>query len=83
MPDLYYLVLQKGYLEEENTWKSSLIIIHLQNLTSIFYKEHLEKPTVAFLLLDSAPSMAKPSVLKEPKQKHGHLSKRANKRSKK
>ena len=29
LPGLYYLVAWKGYLEEENTWKSSSAIIYL------------------------------------------------------
>ncbi len=80
IPSLYYIVLWKGYLEEENTWEPSSTVIHLRKLISTFYKEHLEKPTVTSLPLDSALPMARPTIPKEPKQKCGRLSKRVNKR---
>lgn len=32
LPDFYYLVLWKDYLEEENTWETTLAIHHLQKL---------------------------------------------------
>ncbi len=84
MPSLYYLVLWKGYPEEENTWEPSLAVIHLRKLISIFHKEYSEKPTVISPSLDSAPPMAKPTVPKqEPKQKRGRPSKRANKQGRK
>ena len=67
MPGLYYLVLWKGYLKEENTWKPSLAIIHLQKLISTFHKEHLEKPTAIFLFLNFVLPIAKPTVPKKPK----------------
>ncbi len=79
----YYLVLWKGYPKEENTWEPSLAVIHLRKLISTFYKEHPEKPTVTSLLLDFAPPMARLMIPKEPKQKHGYLSKRANKQGRK
>ncbi len=79
MPGLYYLVSWKGYLEEENTWKLSSAVIHLRTLISIFHKEYPEKPTATSLPLDSAPPMARPTILKEPKQKRGRPSKEANK----
>ncbi len=84
IPGLYYLVLWKGYLEEENTWKTSSAVIHLRKLISTFHKEHLEKPIATFPPLDFAPPMARPTVPKqEPKQKRGRSSKGANKRDKK
>ncbi len=80
MPGLYYLVLWKGYPEEENTWKLSSVVIHLRKLISTFHKEHPEKPTVTSPPLDSAPPMTRPTIPKEPTQKRGRLSKGANKR---
>ena len=82
MPGLYYLILWKGYLKEENIWELLLTVIHLRKLISTFYKEHSEKLTAISLSLDSVSLIARPTVLKEPKQKRGHLSKRANKRGK-
>ncbi len=79
MPGLYYLILWKGYPEEENTWEPSSTVIHLQKLISTFHKEHPKKPTVTSPPLDSAPPMARPTILKEPKQKHGYPNKGANK----
>ncbi len=80
MPDLYYLVLWKGYPEEENTWEPSSAVIYLRKLISTFHKEHLEKPTPTSPPLDSAPPMARPTIPKEPKRKRGRANKRANKR---
>ncbi len=81
MPSLYYLVLWKGYPDEENTLEPSLAVIHFRKLINIFHKEHPEKPTATSLPLDFALPMVRPTVLKqEPKQKCGHPSKRANKR---
>ncbi len=68
MPGLYYLVLWKGYLEEENTWKPSLAVIHLRKLINTFYKEHPEKPTATSPSLNSVLPMVRPTIPKqEPK----------------
>ncbi len=83
MPGLYYLVLWKGYPEEENTWEPSLAVIHLRILISTFYKEHPEKPIATSPLLDSAPLITRPTIPKKPNQNRGRLSKGANKRGKK
>ncbi len=83
IPSLYYLVSWKSYLEEENTWEPSSIVIHLWKLISTFHKEHPEKPTATSLPLDSALRMARPTIPKKPKRKHGHPNKGANKRGQK
>ena len=59
---LYYLVFWKGYPEEESIWETSSVVMHLRKMISTFHKDHPEKPTAIFPPLDSAPSMAKPSV---------------------
>ncbi len=83
MPGLYYLVLWKGYPEEENTWEPSSAVIHFRKLISTFHKEHPEKPTSTSPPLDSAPPIARPTIPKELKQKHGRPSKGANKQGRK
>ena len=65
MLDSYYFVLWKSYPKEKNTWEPSLAVIHLQKLINTFNNEYLEKPTATSLSLDSALSMARPTVLKE------------------
>ncbi len=79
MPGLYYLVLWKGYPEEENTWEPLSAVIHLRKLINIFHKEHPEKPTATSPPLDSAPPMVRPTIPKELKRKYGRPSKGANK----
>ncbi len=59
MSGLYYLILWKNYLEEENTWELSSVVIHLRKLISTFHKEYSEKLTV------TSPSMARLTVSKK------------------
>ena len=76
LPDLYYLIFWKSYLEEKSTWKLFFIIMHLRKMISMFHKDHLKKPTATSSLFNSAPSMAKPSVKPakpSAKQKQGCL----------
>ena len=67
MLDFYYLILWKGYPGKKNTWKPALVVMHLEKLISIFYKEHPKKPIAISPLLDSTLLMARLSVPKEPK----------------
>ena len=62
LPGLYYLVAWKGYPEEENTWEPSSAVQHLKKLISSFHKDHPKKPTATSPPIDSAPSMARPTV---------------------
>ena len=80
IPGLYYLILWKNNPEKESPWESSLAIIHLQKLINTLYKEHPKKPIATSLPLDSVPPMAKPTVLKKPKQKRDRPNKKINKR---
>ena len=80
MPGFYYLILWKGYPEEENTWEPSSAVIYLRKLISTFHQEHLEKPIVTSSPWNSALPMARPTIAKGPKQKRGRPSKGANKR---
>ena len=77
LPGLYYLVSWKNYPEEKSTWEPSFAIMHLWKMIFTFHKDHPEKPTATFPLLNSAPPMAKPSVKPtvklSTKQKQGHL----------
>ena len=57
---LYYLVSWKGYFEEKNTWEPALAIQCLQKLVSAYYKNNTEKPTVISVLVNMAPSIARP-----------------------
>ncbi len=77
---LYYLVSWKDYPEEENTWEPTLAVLHLCKFTSTFHRNHPEKPTAIFLLIDSAPPMARPTVktkteVSSTKQKRGRRAK--------
>ena len=57
--------------------------MHFWKLINIFHKEHLEKPTVTFLLLNSTLLMARSTVPKEQlKQKRSCANKKVNKRGK-
>ncbi len=89
LPGLYYLVLWKSYLEEENTWEPDLTVLHLYNLISTFYRDHPEKPTTTSPPIDFAPPIARPTVKPRAKasskQKQNRPAKNSstNKRAKK
>ena len=60
--ELYYLVAWKGYSEEKNTWELILAIQYLQKLIRLFHKDYFKKLIATFLLIDSAPSRARPTI---------------------
>ena len=52
-------------------------------MINTFYKEHPKMPIITSLPLDSTLSIARPIVLKEPKQKYTrYLNKKTNKKAK-
>ena len=59
---LYYLIAEKDYPKEENTWKPSLAVMHLRKMVSTFQRDHPEKPTATSIPLDSVLLMARSTV---------------------
>ena len=82
LPGLYYLVSWKDYPKEENTWKPFSAVMHLRKIVSTFQRDHLEKPTVTLVSLDSALPMAKPIIQLPTKRKQGQPIRRAKKHAK-
>ena len=85
LPGFYYLISWKRYPKEENTWEPALAIQYLRKLISSFYKDHLDKLTMTFSTINTAPPMARPIVrprvkpTKLPKQKRGQPANSTNK----
>ena len=83
LPGLYYLVVRKGYPEEENTWKPLSAVQHLKKLISCFHKKHLEKLTATSPPINFALPMARPTVRPTSlKRKQGRPAGGASKRAK-
>ena len=59
---LYYLVLWKGYSEEENTWEFVSAIQHLQRLTNTYHKNNPEIPTATSLFVNTVLPMVRLTV---------------------
>ena len=81
-PGLYYLVVWKGYPNEENNWELSSAVMYLRKMVSTFHKDHPEKPTATSAPLDSASPMAKPTTQFPVKRNQGRPSERVKKRAK-
>ena len=62
LPDLYYLVFWKNYLEEENTWKPYLAVQYLKKLISLFYKDYPNKPTATSKTINTTLPMVRPII---------------------
>lgn len=58
----YYLMLQKDFFEEENTWKLVYAIQYLQRLLNNFYKNDPEKPIATFPPIDFTSPTGKPII---------------------
>ena len=85
LPGFYYLVLWKGYLEEENTWEPASAVQHLRKFISSFHKDHPDKLIVTSPAIDIAPPTARPTVKPTEllKKKRGQPANSTNKRAKK
>ena len=73
LTSLYYLLVQKRYLKEENTWEPSSAVQHLKKLIIFFYKKYPEKSTATFPSINSASLITRPKIKFRPttKQKQG------------
>ena len=80
--DLYYLVSWKRYPKEKNTWEPASAVQHLRKLISLFHKNHPDKATATFLIINTAPPMTRPTFKFLAKQKRGQPIRRAKKRAK-
>lgn len=56
---LYYLMLQKKYLEEKNICKTFFAIQYLRKMLNIFYKKYPDKPIATFLFINTTLLMIK------------------------
>ena len=81
----YYLVSWKGYPEEENTREPASAVQHPKKLISSFHKDHPDMLTATSPAINTAPSMARPTVTPtEPhKRKREQPANSINKRAKK
>lgn len=57
---LYYMILWKNYPKEENTWKSTLAMLHFYKIINTFYHDYPEKAIITFMPINSVLPIAKP-----------------------
>ena len=69
---LYYPIFQKSYFDDESTQKPISTVQYTWKLVSIYYKNHLNKPTATFQLKDQALLMAKHIALLNVNRKWKH-----------
>ena len=62
LPGLYYLISQKNFPEEGNTWEPAFAIQHLWRLFNTFYKENPNKSIAISTPVDTAPPKTRPTV---------------------
>lgn len=58
----YYLIFQKKYLEEKNTYKLALTIQHLRKLIRLFYRNYFKKLITIFKAIDTTLLMSRLTV---------------------
>ena len=89
LPGLYYLALWKRYSKKKNTCEPASAVQYLRKLISLFHKNHPDKPTATFPIIDTAAPMVRSTVrltvksTEPPKQKQGRPTNNTNKRAKK
>ena len=68
-------------VKEENTWELASAVQHLRKHISLFYKDHLDKPTATSPTIDTLPPMARPITrpIEPLKQKQGQPTRRTKK----
>lgn len=59
---LYYLAFWKSYQKEENIWKSYLAVQHFKKLISSFHKDHSDKSTTNFEIINTISPMARLTI---------------------
>ena len=59
LPGLYYFVLWKVYLEEENIWEPTSAVQYFRKLIISCHKNHPDKSTATFPTIDIASLIAR------------------------
>lgn len=59
---LHFLLFWKSYLEKEDIWEPTLVVIYLWKMIGMIHKNHPKKPIATFPPFDSVLSIVKPVV---------------------